>query len=94
MRIIRGERIPSINPKYLGEWRKQQIEESCAAAVAIDQVSDHARQHDDADGQLGRVNGVGDDILRLVVERQSERQRARIEPAQVGDIEPIPASML
>ena len=87
MRTIRRERIPSINLEHLGERRKQQIEVELRGGRRHQPgESDYAREHDDADGQLGRVDGVGDDILRVVVERQGERQRARVEPGQVGKI--------
>ena len=87
MRIIRGERIPGINPEDLGEGRKQQIEVELGGGGRHQPgKADHPRQHDDAHRQLGRVDGVGNDIVRGIAERQPERQRSRIEPGQIGEI--------
>ena len=85
--IVRRKRIPVINPEDLGERRKQKIEVELRGGRRHQPgESDHARQRDDADSQLGRVNGVGHDTRGLAVERKAERQRTRIEPGQVREI--------
>ena len=87
MGIVRRKRIPVINPEDFGEGRKQEIEVELRGDRRHQPgESDHARQRNDADSQLGRVNAVGHNTRGLTVERKAERQRTRIEPRQVREI--------
>jgi hypothetical protein len=87
VRVVGSERVPVVDAEDIGERGKQKIEMKLRGGRGDQpRKAERARQQDDADRQLGGVNRVGNDVLRIVLERQRERQRSWIEPRQVGKI--------
>jgi hypothetical protein len=89
MRVIRSKRkrVARIGQEHLRERRKQDVEVKLRADGG-DQPgkSDDACQQHDAERELGGVNGIGDNVLCTVFDRERERQRTRIEPRQVRKV--------
>src|SRR5262245_10584595 len=87
MRKIRSKPIPVVDLKDAAKGRKQEIEIKLRAGRGHEPgKTDAARQENDADRKLACVNGVGNSALRLLIERQAERERSRIKPRKIWEI--------
>jgi hypothetical protein len=87
MREIRRERVPVIDPEHRGKRREQEIDVKLGGRGGHQPgKADAPRQQNDAERELCGIHRVGNDTLCLIVERQPERQRARIEPRQIRKI--------
>src|SRR5262249_27680785 len=73
MRKIRSKPIPVVDLEDAAKGRKQEIEIKLRAGRGHEPGEpDAARQENDRDRELASVNGVGNDALCLLVERQAE----------------------